>query len=432
MQRELDLILIGATGFVGRLTAAHLAQAAPPGLRIALGGRSVERLAAVRDDLPAGARDWALIPIDITDEAACEALARRTTVVLTTAGPYAALGLPLARACAEAGTHYADLTGEVLFVHRTVTELHESAKASGARIVHSCGFDSVPSDLGVWLTAQRARQDGAGGLTETVLTVRRLRGGLSGGTIDSMRQQVIASRKDPAARQVLADPAALQGPRDLSDPREDAARVRDRRTPRRVKSPVRREPASGRWRVPFIMGGFNASLVRRSHALTDGGYGSGFRYRELQDVGRGLRGAVQGGGIMAGIAAVGAGLSFAPTRAVLDRILPAPGEGPSAEQRARGGFTMEIIADTETGARYRTVVSADLDPGYDGTAVMLGQSGLALSQGEGQAGEVQRAGVLTPATALGQDLVDRLRAHGFTFTTERSEAPAPPDDSRPT
>lgn len=414
MQRELDLVLVGATGFVGRLTAAHLARSAPPGVRIALGGRSAERLALVRDDLPAGARDWPLIPIDVTDRAACEALARRTTVVVTTAGPYAVLGLPLARACADAGTHYADLTGEVLFVHQSVTELHETARASGARIVHSCGFDSVPSDLGVWLTAERARDDGAGGLAETVLTVRRLRGGLSGGTIDSMRQQVIAARKDSAARRILADPAALQGPREGSGPPNGPARVRDRHTPRRVKSPVRREPISGRWRIPFVMGGFNRPLVRRSHALTEGGYGMGFRYRELQDVGGGLRGAVRGGGMVAGIAAVGAGLALAPTRAVLDRVLPAPGEGPSAEQRARGGFTMEVIADTETGARYRTVVSADLDPGYDGTAVMLGQSGLALAGGEGHG-----AGVLTPATALGQDLVDRLREHGFTFITER-------------
>ncbi|USQ77744.1 saccharopine dehydrogenase family protein [Ornithinimicrobium cryptoxanthini] len=415
MQRELDLVLIGATGFVGRLTAAHLARSAPPGARIALAGRSPERLQGVRDELTASARDWPLIHIDVTDQAECEALARRATVVVTTAGPYAVLGLPLARACAEAGTHYADLTGEVLFVHQTVTELHETARASGARIVHSCGFDSVPSDLGVWLTAERARNDDAGGLAETVLTVRRLRGGLSGGTIDSMRQQVIEARKDSAARRVLTDPTSLQGsPAGEETSRRGAAEVRDRHTRRGVRSPVRREPTSGRWRVPFVMGGFNAPLVRRSHALTEGGYGPEFRYRELQDVGGGLVGALRGAGMVAGIAAVGAGLALAATRAVLDRVLPAPGEGPSAEQRARGGFTMEIVADTETGARYRTVVSADLDPGYDGTAVMLGQSGLALAGGEGHG-----AGVLTPATALGQDLVDRLRAHGFTFATER-------------
>lgn len=415
MHRELDLVLIGATGFVGRLTAAHLARSAPPDVKIALAGRSAERLERVRDELPAGASDWPLITLDVTDQSACEALARRTTAVVTTAGPYAVLGLPLARACAEAGTHYADLTGEVLFVHQSVSELHETARTSGARIVHSCGFDSVPSDLGVWLTAGQAQEDGAGGLAETVLTVRRLRGGLSGGTIDSMRQQVIAVRKDPAVRRVLADPASLQGSATGEEPtRRGETKVRGRHTRRGVRSPVRREATSGRWRIPFVMGGFNGALVRRSHALTDGGYGPRFRYRELQDVGGGVAGALRGGGMVAGIAAVGAGFALAPARAVLNRVLPAPGEGPSAEQRARGGFTMEIVADTETGARYRTMVSADLDPGYDGTAVMLGQSGLALAGGEGRG-----AGVLTPATALGQDLVDRLSAHGFTFATER-------------
>src|SRR5690606_30784904 len=149
--------------------------------------------------------------------------------------------------------------------------------------VHSCGFDSVPSDLGVWLTADQARRDGAGGLAETVLTVRRLRGGLSGGTIDSMRQQVIAARKDSAARRVLRDPASLEGSSTGEETsRRGPAEVPDRHTHRGVRSPVRREPTSGRWRIPFVMGGFNGPLVRRSHALTEGGYGPGFRYRELQ------------------------------------------------------------------------------------------------------------------------------------------------------
>lgn len=412
MERDFDLVLVGATGFVGRLTAQHLAQTAPEGVRIALAGRSLERLAKAREELPR-ARDWPLVEVDVTDQVACDALAARAKAIATTAGPYAVRGLPLARACAHGGTHYADLTGEVLFVHQSVTELHEAARTSGARIVHACGFDSIPSDLGVWLTAERARQDGTGGLTDTVLTVRRLRGGLSGGTIDSLRQQAITARADGAARFVLADPQSLSGPpgpggdRPTAGPRHTPA-VRSRGLGR-----LRQEPDTGRWRIPFFMGGFNAPIVRRSHALTAGGYGPGFRYRELQDVGRGATGAVRGAGAVAALAAVGAGLSFAPTRAVLDRILPAPGEGPSTAQRDRGAFTMEIVANTQAGPRYRTVVSADLDPGYDGTAVMLGQAALALAMGQGKG-----AGVLTPATGLGQDLVDRLAAHGFTFATQ--------------
>lgn len=181
--------------------------------------------------------------------------------------------------------------------------------------------------------------------------------------------------------------------------------------------PLRQETGTKRWRVPFFMGGFNGPVVRRSHALTPGGYGPHFRYRELQDAGGGLGGAVRGGATLAALAGLGAGLSLAPTRALLDRFLPAPGEGPSAAQRARGAFTMEILADTQTDARYRSLVSAELDPGYEGTAVMFGQAALALAQGEGSG-----AGVLTPATGLGQALVDRLGTHGFTLSTQRLDA----------
>ncbi|HEU4545809.1 MAG TPA: saccharopine dehydrogenase NADP-binding domain-containing protein, partial [Microlunatus sp.] len=207
--RELDLVLVGATGFVGRLTARYLAEHAPAGLRIALAGRSADRLAQVRSTLPGPGQAWPVIVVDVQDDAAAAELADRTRVVATTVGPYLRYGLPLVTACAAAGTHYADLTGETLFVRRSIDAAHEVARASGARIVHSCGFDSVPSDLGVGLTAARATADGAGELTSAVLHVTRLRGGISGGTIDSLRQQVIEAADDPAARRLTTNPWAL-------------------------------------------------------------------------------------------------------------------------------------------------------------------------------------------------------------------------------
>lgn len=418
MDRDLDLVLVGATGFVGRLTAAHLAATAPDNLRIALAGRSGDRLERLRHELPAEAHDWPLLTVDVTDPSDAADLAARARALATTVGPYSRYGFPLVAACADAGTHYADLTGEVLFVRRTVDELHARAGMTGARIVHACGFDSVPSDLGVWLTALRARDDGAGGLTDTELVVRRLRGGLSGGTVDSLRHQVTSTRGDARAKAVLADREALSGDACRATVAGDRARpggARHTASSRgRGLGPLRQEAGTGRWRVPFFMGGFNGPIVRRSQALVDGGYGEDFRYRELQDTGRGVRGALTGGVTLAALAAAGAGLAFGPTRAVLDRLLPAPGEGPSPEQRARGAFTMEVTAGTESGVRYRTTVAADLDPGYEGTAVMLGQSALALAAGEGTG-----AGVLTPATGLGRALVRRLRDHGFTLQTQR-------------
>jgi short subunit dehydrogenase-like uncharacterized protein len=416
--RELDLVLFGATGFVGRLTAHHLAEHAPPGVRIGLAARSRPRLEALAAELGDGAAAWPLLVADAADEAAVAGLAARTRVVATTVGPYARYGLPLVAACAAAGTHYCDLTGEVLFVHRSIAENHETARRTGARIVHACGFDSVPSDLGVLLTAEAARSDG----TEpgpTRLAVRSLRGGFSGGTIDSTRAQADAMRADPGARRVVADPSALvDGPRPPRRPssrprRAGLAGVLDRVV---RASPVRRDPDNDHFTGPFVMAAFNTRVVYRSASLLD--YGPDFRYVEYTDFGAGPAGAVTAGVVSAGLLAGLAGMAFAPTRAVLDRVLPAPGEGPSAETMASGRFRMDVTTEATNGARYRTVVAAPYDPGYTGTAVMFGQAALALVEDGDRLPETP-GGVLTPATAIGHPLVDRLREHAFTLETQR-------------
>lgn len=402
--REHDLVLVGATGFVGRLTAAHLARTAPPGLRVALAGRSPDRLRRVRSGLPGAARDWPLVTVDVTDEEAARSLAASARVVATTVGPYAVHGLPLVRACAQTGTHYADLTGEVLFVHRSIAQAHEVAQASGARIVHSCGFDSVPSDLAVLLASRAAQNDGAGRLVDVMLHVRRARGGFSGGTIDSLRQQMIAVRRDLRARSIVGDPDALA-----------AGRTAYGRGP----TAIGRDARTGRWHGPFVVAGYNTRIVRRSWSLTEGD--APLVYDEVLDTGRGLRGRAAALAVGAGLAGVVAAMSTAPTRRVLDRLLPSPGEGPGQEKRQAGMFELETVATTTTGAGYAVTVAAPYDPGYDGTAVMLGQAALALAAGEGS----DRTGVLTPATALGESLVDRLRTHGFTLDVRRLSGEAP-------
>jgi short subunit dehydrogenase-like uncharacterized protein len=420
--REFDIVLFGATGFVGRLTARHLASEADPRVRIALAGRSLTRLREVAGDLGPAAEGWPLLVVDATDEEAVTDLAGRATVVVTTVGPYVKLGGPLATACAEAGTHYCDLTGEVLFVHRSITANHETAQRTGARIVHACGFDSVPSDLGVWLTAQAARADGAE-LGRTHLAVRSMKGGFSGGTIDSARTQVDELKGDKAARRVVGDPWALAvGGR----PERPAAGTASGAKPTRgglgglldtvtKASPVKRDADNGHFTGPFVMAAFNTRIVARSASLL--GYGDGFRYAEYSDYGAGPVGAVTAGGVSVALGAGLAGLAFGPTRALLDRVLPKPGEGPSEEAQANGRFRMEVTARASNGARYRTTVAAPYDPGYSGTAVMLGQAALSLLQDGEQLPDA--AGVLTPATALGAPLVDRLRAHRFTLETER-------------
>ncbi|GGL38236.1 saccharopine dehydrogenase NADP-binding domain-containing protein [Phycicoccus endophyticus] len=418
---DLDLVLVGASGFVGRLTARHLAEHAPAGLRVALAGRSRERLEEVRVELPGEASDWPLVVLDVLDEDAVADLAGRTRVLVTTVGPYDRYGRALVAACARAGTHYLDLTGEVLFVHHSVTTHHATAQRTGARIVHACGFDSVPSDLGVLLCADAAWADGAE-LATTRLAVRRMSGGFSGGTVDSVRGQAVAMRADPQARRVAADPWALAeggrpaGPSATPSTRRTGLAGLGARLTR--SSPVRREPETGHFTGPFVMAAFNTRIVARSASLLH--YGARFRYAEYTDYGPGPRGAAVAGAVSAGLLAVLGGLALAPTRALLGRVLPSPGEGPSPQAMAAGRFRMEVTATASTGARYRSVVAAPYDPGYSGTAVMLGQSALALAAED--PGLPDAAGVLTPATALGHPLVDRLRAHGFTLDVERLEA----------
>jgi short subunit dehydrogenase-like uncharacterized protein len=399
--RTHELVVYGATGFVGRLLAAYLADAAPAGTRIALAGRSRSRLEQVRGELPAAARDWPLVEADSTDAASLAALAASTRVLATTVGPYVRHGLPVVEACARAGTHYADLTGEVLFVRRAIDRTDAVARDTGARVVHACGYDSIPSDLSALLLAERARADGAGGLRDVRL-VATARGGVSGGTVDSVRVQFQELGRDPAARRLTADPFALS---------PDRGAEPDIRQPRDAALPSR--TPDGRWTAPFVMAPFNTRVVRRSNALQDWAYGRGLRYGEVMGCGRGISGAATATAVTAALAGFAAAMSLPPTRSLLDRVLPEPGTGPGERTRARGWFRMEVDATTDSGRRYRATAAGRGDPGYAATAVMLGETALALALDGDRLPD--RAGSLTPATALGPVLVDRLRAAGHTY-----------------
>jgi short subunit dehydrogenase-like uncharacterized protein len=402
-EREYDLILFGASSFVGKLTAAYLAGAAPADLRVALAGRSAGKLEEVRSSLTGPAGEWPIMLADSSDPESLAAMAQATRVVVTTVGPYAKYGMPLVRACAEAGTDYADLTGEPLFMRQSIDEADAIAKQSGARIVHTCGFDSIPSDLGVLALHEAALEAGAGDLGETTLVVKETKGGFSGGTIDSMKVQIDRSKSDPEARSLVADPYALSPDR-AADP--DGRSERD-------SMGISRDPETGDFLAPFVMAVVNTRVVRRSNALMDWAYGRGLRYREVMEAGGGPIGAVKAGAVVGGLGGLVAGLSFPPTRLVLDRLLPDPGEGPSEESREKGFFRMEITTTTSSGRRFRCRIGASGDPGYKATAVMLGEAGLCLALDADTT--PQRAGVLTPATAMGNVLTNRLRAAGHTY-----------------
>ena len=409
INRAHDIVVFGATGFVGALTAAHLAGHAPAGTRLALAGRNAERLAAVRDRL---GLDWPIITADAYDEEAMAGLAAATRVVLTTAGPYARYGVALAAACAAAGTHYADLTGETPFVRASADDNHELATSTGARIVHSCGFDAVPSDLGVHVLHAAVAADGAGELTDTTMVVSKVRAGISGGTIDSFKTLVDTLRGNAALRRLMADPYALS-PARADEP--DLGREPDMALIRGASV----DPAVRGTLAPFVMGAYNTRVVRRSNALRGWAYGRTFRYREALSVGTGPLSPVLAAATTAGIGAFVGGLALPPTRYVLDRVLPKPGDGPSEKMQRTGHFTIDLYTRTTTGARYTARFKAQGDPGYAATAVMLGEAGLALALGG--AALPSGGGVLTPATGIGDAYVDRLRAAGMEIQARRTD-----------
>jgi short subunit dehydrogenase-like uncharacterized protein len=405
--RDLDVVVFGATGFVGRLVAGYLAEHAPAGVRIGLAGRSEQRLVGLRGQLGGAASAWPLLVADATDPASLAVLAGATRVVATTAGPYSRQGLALVQACAEAGTDYLDLAGEVLFIRDSVDRCHDLAMRTGARIVHCCGVDSIPSDLGVLLLHRAVRADDAGDLEDTTLVVTAFKGGVSGGTLASGRLQLEEVRASAARRAVFEDPYAL------SPRRADEPQLGDERQ----LAWVRHDDDLGIWVGPFVMAGINTRVVRRSNALQNWAYGRRFRYREVTGYGAGPLAPLKAAATGIAFGAVMAGMAFGPSRAVLELGMPAPGEGPSEKTRRTGLFRMEIHTRTSTGARFVAEVAGAGDPGYAATAVMFGQSALCLATDRERLPGA--AGVLTPATAMGTVLVDRLVAAGDTLVARR-------------
>lgn len=413
-EREFDIVVYGATGFVGKLTASYLAKAGGDA-RIALAGRSPDKLLAVRDSLGPDAQSWPLITADASQPSTLNAMAARTRVVITTVGPYTKYGLPLVAACAAAGTDYADLTGETLFIRDSIDHYHKEAADTGARIVHSCGFDSVPSDLTAYALYKQAQADGEGELLDTTLVVRRFAAGVSGGTVASMLEVMRTLSKDPAARAAMADPYTLTTDRAAEPelgPQPDIG----------WRKGVQIAPElSGIWTGAFVMGPYNARIVRRSNALLEWAYGRRFRYAESMSTGSSplapLAAAV-GTATNAAVVSLGSRYFDKLPGRLVERVVPAPGTGPSESVRERGHYTVETYTTTTTGARYRTTMAQLGDPGYKATAVLLGECGLALALHRDTLSDLR--GVLTPAAALGDALLDLLpAAEGVTLETTR-------------
>ena len=412
-QRELDIVLYGATGFAGKLTAEYLAKAGGDA-RIALAGRSHEKLLRVRETLGEAAQSWELIAADASQPSTLNAMAARTQVVVTTVGPYTRYGLPLVAACAAAGTDYADLTGEAMFIRASIDLNHKQAIDTGARIVHSCGFDSIPSDLSVFALHRRAEQDNAGQLGDTNLVVRSFAGGVSGGTVASMMEVLRTASADPEARRVMNDPYTLTPDRATEPELGGQPDLRWRRG-----GDIAPE-LDGYWVGPFVMAAVNTRIVRRSNALLGYAYGRRLEYAEQMSMGRSfaapLAAAMAAGGNAATMALGSRYFDRLPQKLV-ERIAPKPGTGPSERAREQGHYTVETYTTTTAGARYRATMSQNGDPGYKATSVLLGESGLALALDRDRLSDLR--GVLTPAAAMGDALIARFPAAGVSLETTR-------------
>jgi short subunit dehydrogenase-like uncharacterized protein len=400
-----DLTIFGATSFVGQILTRYLAEqfGTHGSLQWAIAGRSEAKLAALRTSLGLKASKLPLVVADAADGAALRRMCHDTRVVISTVGPYALYGSPLVEACAETGTDYCDLTGEVQWIRRMIDAHEATARKSGARIVHCCGFDSIPSDLGVWYLQQQARERFGRPCAEVKMRVQGARGGFSGGTVASLLNVVKEASANPALRKELANPYSIC-------PEGYAPQVRQPN----VKG-VQYDADFGAWVAPFVMSAINTRVVQRSNALSKQSYGADFRYDEAMLAGKGFKGRATATAITAGLGGFMVASALPPTRWALERfVLPGPGEGPSAEQQRSGFFDLRFLGKTADGRTLRVKVTGDRDPGYGSTAKMLGQAGACLALDLADSG--RKGGFWTPATLFGERLVDRLVGHaGITF-----------------
>lgn len=406
-EREFDVVVFGATGFTGRLVAEYLfgRYGIDGELRWAIGGRNPERLSQVRAGLGAGA---AALPLIIGESGSADsmlALAERTRVVCSTVGPYAKYGSPLVAACVQSGTDYCDLTGEIHWMQRMIDTHVDAAQASGARIVHCCGFDCIPSDLGTFFVQREMRARYGVASPHVKMRVGGFHGGASGGTIASMLNMMEEARHDPSVTRAMNEPYSIN-PKDQRSGPDGPERMQ-----------ASHDADFGEWIAPFVMAGVDTKIVRRTNALLDFAYGKGFRYDEGVLMGAGPLGALKATATALGTAAGMALATVGPLRRAFAGRLPAPGEGPDAATREAGYFDLRFHAahPSDPALALRAKVTGDRDPGYGSTSKMLGESAVCLARDELPAG----GGFWTPAAVMGDALLPRLiERAGLTFELE--------------
>ncbi len=399
---KFDVIIFGATSFVGDIITAYMMKQYGVSGKVAwaVAGRSESKLAALKEKHGAEALDH--IIADASDETALKQMVTQAKVILSTVGPYALYGEPLVKACVEAGTDYCDLAGEVQWYKCMMDKYAATAEKTGARIVHCSGYDSIPSDMGVYYLQQHAQEKLGSYCNQVDMRVKKIKGAASGGTIASMINITKEAVKDPALRKELANPYSI--------------------CPADHDFTVRQDNISGAvfdgdydaWIAPFVMAAVNTRVVHRTNALMDNAYGTDFKYSEAMIMGKGSKGKSRARMLSFGLGAFMVSAALPPTRWVLEKfVVTKPGDGPSPEDQENGLYDMRFIGKTKEGGQIKVKVYGDKDPGYGSTAKIISEAALCLA---GLPKKDKAGGFWTPASAFGQSLIDNLTAHaGLTF-----------------
>ncbi len=409
-----DLIVMGATGFTGRLVVEYLIKnygVKNEKFSWAIAGRAQKSLEQLKNSfihLDPRVSSLAIFVADSFDLGSLDNMTSSCKIVISTVGPYLKFGKSLIKSCVNNGTHYCDLTGEVPFIRESIDLFDEKAKQNKCRIIHSCGFDSVPSDIGVLFLQKQSLENFNDTCDEVNLYVRSMKGGFSGGTIESMINISNYMDSNPKNKQILRSPFALNPRKSIKNNIRESS----------LKS-VKWDDVNQRWICPFIMSGINTRIVRRTNAISDFSYGENFSYSEVYSFKKGLSGFFNAVIMLIMLASLQLSIKVRPLLWILRKIVfPKPGEGPSNQKRVDGFFKLKIIGLKNNIQKITITIIGDSDPGYSATAKMLTESSLSILLNNEKIPD--NYGVLTPASGIGLVIIDRLKDKGITFTLDQN------------
>ncbi|MCV2885089.1 saccharopine dehydrogenase NADP-binding domain-containing protein [Aestuariibacter sp. AA17] len=409
--KKFDIVVFGATSFVGNIMVQYLLNTYPAGSDItwAIAGRSEKKLKSVLEKHNAATSDIPIILCDAQNDSQIQAMCEQAEIIISTVGPYAIYGEPIVRICAARGVHYLDLTGEPQFIEKMLSRYEDVAKTTGAHILHTCGFDSLPSDLGVYYLQQLAKTKYNVPCEHIKMRVKRIKGSFSGGTAASMMNIIKEARYNPHVRRVMTDPYSLC-------PKQHGFTTRQHN-----HKSAEYEDEFNAWAAPFVMASINTKIVHRTNALLDKAYGEHFKYDEAMLTGKDNQGAFRAYATSTGLAVFTAAAAFSPSRWLLEQfVLPKSGEGPSPEEQENGFFDLRFLGKMPSSQSIRVKVTGDRDPGYGSTAKMLTETAVTLHKYLKE--HDSHGGFWTPAALLGETLIERLSSHaGLSFEEIDSE-----------